>query len=598
MHDVPEKNAAILAPVAPIVAAALRNVGGIAQWSRVRRLERLEAYYKGRQYDGRPYDWDGTLASSDPLENPIGIPVPAEHYVPVAQRRPPVNYRLGRKIVQARTDLVFTGGDPEISVDGDQDTRDWLQAAAKVGQLWRRMKAARNLTGGMSESFLVHGIRAGRPFVEVLEACDVHVLAWADQDDRVPAHVLRVWKSNELEINPTDQTLEEVRRWYAQEWFVPLTPDDLAELDAAALAGTDTAPRGTERLLRYLPKDAAGPNRWELVTEVPLWEMPVIPMTNVDSDDGASEGDFEGLEGLIDEANAVLCATSGGTKRNVDPTLIVKEDPIKNPGEIGKGGTNTIWSEGGAEYLQLQSDGVKAGIDTFDRLKALGLDQASVTEFDPEKMSGAAQSGEALRRLLQPFIAIADSIRAFSVAPVAVKILRGWWRAALRIERRQAVEVTVIDPSGASSTVLRKDVVRLPPKIETDDDGETTGEKEERVPGEGGDVSIVWPDYVSLTSQDKLQLVQLLAQLVGGKPLATLRTVVAALKASKIVQIDDVEEEVEGLLVDQERNAAAQAATLGDVAPFGKGRTPPPKGGKAPPSSSSSSSSKEGPEDD
>jgi hypothetical protein len=310
----------------------------------------------------------------------------------------------------------------------------------------------------------------------------------------------------------------------------------------------------------------------------------VVWTDNVDADEREDgEGDFEGMEGTIDEANVVLGATTGGTARNVDPTLVVKLDPAMNPGKLRKGDHNTIFAPGGAEYLQLASDGVKAGLDTFSALKSLGLEQADVTEFDPEKMTGAAQSGEALRRLMQPFIAVCDGLRE-NYGEAWVRVLRGLWRLAIYLLAAPEQDVPLLDatgkpvvgPDGAVRTQRVRFELRLPPRVERDPSNGEIAETEDRVPGKGGDVSLTWHDYVAMTAQDKQMVATLIGTALGGKAFIQLRTAVKAAKNLDLLPIEDIDEEVEAIVDDTERIADANAGSLGMLAGGG------PKPGAAP----------------
>ncbi len=568
MPTFPSSKAIVPDGTDPLVRAALLGVERVSRFERTGRLESLDHYYRGTQYDAREYGWDGRF-----LASPGGLPVEPwypDWIVPLDQRRPPANYLVGRVIVERFTSLLFGDGRfPDVTLAGDPITEDFMRATCDAARLPECMIHARNLGGAQGTAIVSYAWVDGLPRVEVHAARHVLVLRWADPQQHIPHHVLKIWPTSEPGLDSDGQIIES-DGWMAREWRGP------------ALG----AP-GAERVLRYHPETHGRAAWWEVVAEAPLTECPVVWIRNEATDERHDgEGDFEGSEDMIDELNVILCATSTGTALNADPTLVVKCDPKLNPGKTKKGAFNTIYSPGGAEYLELTGSAVKAGIENVERLRAYLFEQTGMTVLDPEKMSGAAQSGEALRRLMQPTLAKADRRRETYGAGI-VALLQGLWRLARAIVASPPIALRTLDASGAP--VLgpggepvyewRKPSLRLPPRHEratdTNDKGEVTTTTEkvtERAPGAGGTIVLKWPEYFPPTEQDKLAKITTIQAANGGHPvLSPVHAVEAA--ASVFGVTTHADEELAEILEGTRLFADANAGALGQRAPDAPGGT-------------------------
>lgn len=527
MPSPPDPAALLLASTPPLVAAALRSVASIRRFERTQRLERLDRYYRGAQYDDRAYGWDGRhLASSESLGG--FAPFYPDWIVPLDQRRPPANYLVGRVIVDRFTSLLFGDGSfPEIRVEGDPVTEDFLRATSAAAQLPERMTHARNLGGAQGTAVLSYAWVDGLPVVEVHSAAHVLVLRWADPQRHVPHHVLKIWPTSEPAVDAEGQLVER-EGWLAREWLGP----------AQGREGRE----GRERVYVYTPADRDRPAQWTLAAEAALSECPVVWSRNEPVDERHDgEGDFEGSESTSHELNVILCATSTGTALNADPTLVVKCDPKLNPGRTKKGAYNTIYSPGGAEYLELSGQAVRAGIENVERLRANLFEQTGMTILDAEKMSGRAQSGEALKRLMAPTLAKADRRRETYGAGI-VQVLTGLWRLAKRIEAAPAVATPkvdeagapVLDAAGAPVVEMRKPALRVPPRRPEPEAGAQVGgaavELVERRPGAGGTCSSSSRASVTTPNTGAAALIALSGASTGLSPLAAR---IALIRASR-----------------------------------------------------------------
>lgn len=510
------------------------------EWERSERMERQQRYFEGTQYEDRDYDWDGSFR---PVSDAIGSASPAfpPQLVPMARRRPPSVYRLGKIIVQRYTALLFgEAGFPELHVEDDQDTEDFVRGVAEAADLPQVFADARDLGGQLGTAVLSYAWVDGEPSVEVHNAAQIVPLAWENPGKRILRQAVKVWVSEEASI-AEDGTLEQRDVWMAREWTGATSP-----------TASSPAMPGADRLYRYQPEDRLAGARWELIEQVVVDGVcPVVWILN-ERKDGSLDGrgDFEGQEGMLDALNFALCATSGGTARNADPTLVLGLPPEKNSGEpIRKGGHNVIFAgdgAGGTKYLEISGSSTTAGLDVTDRLKSFALEDADVTLLDPEKMSGAAQSGEALRRLLFPMVKRAQKFRTQYGIGIR-RVLEG-----------------LVDQARRLGNVA----FRLPPIIDKVTEQAEDGTPRERVmsirarvPGTGTQMSLRWPQMFPASASDTQAEVATILQANGNKPIISMRTGVET--AARIFGVKDVDQELHDILEHEEQMADASAGSFG-----------------------------------
>lgn len=292
-----------------------------------------------------------------------------------------------------------------------------------------------------------------------------------------------------------------------------------------------------------------------------------------DSEDVDGEGDYEGLEPTLDEVNQLLSAAAKGTKANVDPTLVIKMDPgTANAGTVQKGSENAIFSSGGAEYLELKGQATAAAISMLDRLTLYVFDTAGVVKPDPEKLSGSAQSAQALRLLFAPMLAHADLLREqygeFGIKPIIVDMLRA---ARSLLARNEAV-------------ILPDRVEPVPPEPEEepeddDPDADPLAPKPpkppgppkrpepaklrtvKRKPGTSDNVALNWNPYFPPTWDDITKASTAVQTANGKKPVISQRTSIAAVQS--LFGVRDVDAEMEAIHEDSERSLDQAVRAMG-----------------------------------
>lgn len=506
----------------------------LAETRRFRDLDRLESYYRCTQDDGKQYDWDGRF-----LGYGVEADIAPGWFVPYKKRKPSSRYDLAKVIVNRLTSFIF-GGDrfPEIRVLGDSDAEDYAKALCAAARLPARMAEARNLGGSTGTVCLSWGFIDGRPKVEVHNAKHCTVLRWADQSE---------WKvSAAIKCFMFPRQVFEGGKVKLKDFFFARYWDENVEI-----------------VWEPMPREVASSSRWtewkHRVIRHDCGSAPFYWVQNIpDSQDPDGECDYEGLCDTLDEINQLLSATGRGTKANVDPTLVLKMDPAYNDGAIKRGSDNVIWSPNGAEYLELRGTSTEVALRLVERLRAFALDTASVVLADAEKLSGAAQSAQALRILYAPMLAKCDVLREqyteFAIRPILVDMLRF-------ARKMQSSSEVVVTEDGEEAVVQRQ--VVLPPRVIEEED---TVRIEARVPGTSEDLTFNWLPYFSPTWRDIKEASEAVKSANGAKPFISQRSSIAAVQS--LFGIDDVEQELHELHEEAEQAVSLAQKSFGVGAPM------------------------------
>lgn len=501
----------------------------LVETSRFRDLDRLEAYYRCAQDEHKQYDWDGYF-----LGYGVEADIAPGWFVPYKRRKPASRYDLARVVVNRLTSFLF-GSDrfPEIRVPGDPAAEDFVKALCEAARLPMRMAEARSLGGACGTVCLSWGFVRGKPRVEVHNAKHVTVLRWADQSEmRVGAALMaysfprRVFERGKLVVKDY---------FFAHYW------DEHREI-----------------VWEPMPRDVASSPTWSSSPSRTIAHgfgfCPFYWIQNQpDSQDPDGDSDYEGLCPTLDEINQLVSATAKGTKANVDPTLVVKMDPTANEGVLRRGSDNVIWSSGGAEYLELRGTSTQTALALLDKLRAYVLDACGVVLADADKLSGAAQSAQALRILYAPMLARCDVLREqyteFAIKPV----LRDMLRASRMLLARRTEAVT---EEGEKVVIVSP--VQLPPRIVQRGDETVV---EERNPGTSEELLCNWNPYFAPTWQDIKNAAEAVKLANGGKAVISQATGVASVQT--LFGVSDVEAELHRIHEETEREVEMAAKAVG-----------------------------------
>lgn len=501
---------------------------------RYRDLLKRTAYYRCTQHRSKPFTFDGCLA-----EFGEDLDVTSDDFIPMRRRRPHLRMDLAKVIVTRLTPFVF-GKDkfPQLKIEGDEDAEDYVRALCVEAGVPVKMVEARNLGGACGSVAFSWGFVEGRPIVEVHEAAFVEVVEWTDYHDRRPSAVLKCYPYKLREFT-SDGLPIDVEYWYARYWDqqIDVTWPKI-RLELANSVDWPSAPHTTVAHSTNI---------------CPVYWVQNMP----DSSHVDGMSDYDEQEECFDTGDILLSASAQGTILNVDPTVVIKDDPNRNDGVLRKGSQFAIYSKGGAEYLEISGAAQSAAVSLIDKLKQIELDKASVVVPDPSKLSALGLSGEAIKALYAPMLAKCD-------------VLREQYGKALRemLEDMLAVahKLTEEPRMGDDGQKYWARVV-LPPRVtkEKTDSGETVVTRTERVPGVGTNVTLSWPPYFPITAQDKKDAVQTMKEGTGGQQVISQETAVTEL--APIVGVEDPRAELDKIEAEKEANAKRAKDIMGAGAP-------------------------------
>lgn len=490
---------------------------------RYKQLDRMQSYFDCAQHDSKGYDFDGRVISSNMqginATQPMISGEKAGWYVPLRMRRPSATYRLARVIVNAFTNMVFGENRfPNIRVNGDEDSQDFLQSITKVAQLPVRMIRARNLGGAMGTACLSWAYVKGKPRVQVHNAKQIYIQQWEDREEFIPRHVTEAY------LYPQDNYDEQKKKfvrqwfWYRRDWTQTV---DVLFKPALYEYGVEPA--------------------WEVDTTKSavhndkLCHFVWIQNSPSDNEDGIS--DYDGLWEVFDTIDLLLSVIMRGATLNLDPTLVLKMDidQVQRMG-VKKGSDNAlaVGPEGSADYLELGGGSIEAGINLFNANRRNALETAQCVVPDPSKVAAAGTSAVAMKLVYAPMLGQSDILRE-QYGSGMKRLLEPMHTVAKAMSKSTVI---ITDEDGNPSEVQQS--VELPPKVEktpvTDDDGNPTGDHEittkDRIPGEGGEIDLPWGPYFMPTPADQSALVTTLSTAVGAQPIMSTETATEILMAA------------------------------------------------------------------
>ncbi len=547
------------------------NLSHLCGSMRFQILDTLEAYYRCKQYQGRRYDWDGKMRGYGQAAD-----IAPGWYVPLKLRVPSTRYDLARLIVRRFTAMVF-GSDrfPQLIVDGDDEAQDYVRALAEAAKLPSRMQEIRNKGGAQGAVGASFGFVDGKPRISVHSAKHITVLRWADKYEHRPAEVLESYAYPRDVWDAKSGRVKQITMYFARYW------DENVEV-----------------IWDPIPMELAIEGGWQNKVKsttiqhgfgfCPFYWAQNLP----ESDEVDGDSDFEGMTDTLDQLNTLLSATAKGTVANVDPTLVIKDDRRNNDGVVRKGEGNAIWSKGGAEYLELRGDSLKAALELLRELKQETLDTVGVVLGDPDKMSSGVQSAAALRMIYLPMLTQSDILRD-QYGTMIVQLMGGLLVASKMIWEQEPGEIITTDDG---QRLQEKPTVTLPPRVvktagkrpEPGEIGEAeadTSELVDRTPGELETITLNWPPYFPNTWADtKMAVEAVQAATGGGKALISRKTGLENL--ATMMGVADVDAELSDIDQDRATDAAfTQAALSAEVEITGPPEPPEgqPFGNQPPP---------------
>lgn len=472
------------------------------------------SFYECGQHDKKMFDFDGRVIPAGGVvamaAQPLISKEVAAWYVPLKARRPSSPYRLAKVIVSAFTNMVF-GEDrfPQVRVDGDADSQDYLQAIVKVTSLPVRMIRARNLGGGTGTVGLSWCFVNGRPRVQVHNAKYLYVHSWEDRESLIPRHVTEVYQYPKDEWDPERKRYARRLYWHRRDWT---RSNDILFKPVLVEPGRDPAEKWEPDLDRSV---VHGDGLTHFV-----W------VQNLPSDDIDGLPDYEGLFESFDAIDLLLSVITRGATLNLDPTLVVKTDlAMANTFGLRKGSDNALVVDaqtgGDASYLELAGTSIEAGVKLFEAKRRAILEVAQCVIPDPDEVAAGGTSSVAQKVAYAPMLGKCDVLRE-QYGTAIQRLLEAMLAVAMSYEKNKRT-VVVYDEEGKPSEEEVK--LDLPARVEKtpildEETGAPTGEHDvelkERVPGEGGDIDLEWGSYFMPTPADQQGIVTTLSTAVGG----------------------------------------------------------------------------------
>ncbi|MFA6168725.1 MAG: phage portal protein, partial [Gemmatimonadaceae bacterium] len=288
-----------------ILKTFLKANAFLGETDRFRRLDRLEAYYRGLQHDHKRHDWDGNSLDLSPMfAGSVASMTPImPGYVQIRFRRPDVKFPLNRQVVRRFTDLLFSHTrKPQFEVEDDADTEDYLSTLINASNFFRQIKRARNHGGAMGSACVIFYFQNGKPTFRAINP-KFCTPVWADEDARELQALKIEYKVPREEFQKESGKPKTI--WYVYRRLItdqsdtiwPLTPiheqKGLAEFD-------------DEKASTVIHGYGFCPAEWAY---------------NVEDDDNDYDGapDADGTYDLMDAIDILWSQANKGTKSNMDP---------------------------------------------------------------------------------------------------------------------------------------------------------------------------------------------------------------------------------------------------------------------------------------
>ncbi len=505
----------------------------ITDSDRYRALDFTHSFALSTQHDWKTHNFYGAvIQSGESWRNKglMSVAMPSV-YIPIDMRRPNAPFRLAPLIVESFTGLVFGHGHfPTVDAEGDADTEDFVQALIEAGDLPTVMMRARDCGGGVGTVGLSWRFADGAPRTKVHNGKNLWVHVWGDFDALLPEHVSEIVKVAKDGVDPKTRKPKRCWFWRRRDW-TPLA--DVVFVDQAC-----------DEPINWIVDEAETTVHGEGETHF-VW----VP--NLPDDDEATridgkcdfDGQFESLN-TLDVLNSVVTT---GAVRNLDPTLVLKLDPLIARMGVRKGSDNalTVGEQGSAGYLELSGTSITAGIALLDKEEQKILRVSQCVIPDPSEVAAAGTSSLAIRLLYLPMLGKADLLRA-QYGRALVRLLEQQLRSARRympaIDRETGVTVypvesSVVKHADGSSEDIESEVectLSLPPKVTEAEvlgaDGRPTGKKvstkHARTPGHAERLTLKWGEYFPPTETERQAKGTTLAAATGGKPVMAQRSAV------------------------------------------------------------------------
>lgn len=433
----------------------------IGELPRTLKIDALEAWYNGTAYtygpyaEGRKYPWDQEFDNGKriPLEN-----------------RRPYQYNIARHIVNTSAGMLFGYEHfPGLEAEGDEKTEEWIAVLSEAVSLEDEMLRAAKVGGRARSVPVIFKVVEGYPRIEILPPQFCRPLFGPDGESL--KHLRYQLKASaEYLFNMGYDGLDEKKQyWHRREY----TPD--AEIWYLPVEVSDD---GTPPVFVVDESRTVYHN---------LGVLSGVWIPNLKSDDPVDgEASYEAVIDLMHQVNLLGSMAVRSIRKMSDPTLaytnVEDVEDLPESQKVGSSSGGSVVSPGDVKLLEMTGGGQEAAKAWLADLKqAIGM-ISRVIEVDPEKLSGSAQSGYALRILHGPLIELVGELRLT------------YGKALIRLVRLMLEVVTRL-PAGS---------IFLPRKVEG-------------MPNPQAVLSLRWGDFFEPTPQDiKTEVETMLAAVAGG----------------------------------------------------------------------------------
>ena len=450
-------------------------------------FEKCMSYVEDRAYD-HLMDW--TRAEALSKEGP-------ESYVPVSDRKPFIRLNIP-KLMSARLSSKLCGQKvfPNIKIEADPDTQEYLKAIVRAGMLKAKLIEAGKHLVQVGASFVRYYVAGSRFMVHCYNANYCYP-NFDENNELIDCVVRYVYKDGE----DLDKYGQPKRKWH-QSYFG----------------------RNFDILFDNPPYDpqATEPPQFKEVSRV---EHGLGFVQGEWFRNSERAGTYDG-HSLVEEAipfldslNYSLCRSIKASDYNQDPILGLNgmdEDDV----DVLIRSSEKAWNmgrEGKGQFIESGMSGVQVAVELRDKIRVFVQDLTRIVLLDPEKISGHAQSGKALEILHAPMVDLIEEMRPFfalSLQNLVVKMAV----TNLVLFRKTAVSPVTI-PEGYQPKSF--------------------------------DITWKWPPIFQMTSQDLIQKVNAVAAAVNGN-LVSRRTGVRLLADE--FGVDDPELELQEIVTQPNLN--------------------------------------------
>jgi hypothetical protein len=526
----------------------MARIARLGMTPRQQMLNHLWGWYRCTHYESRKYDWDGQQ-HADPLEHeaiatagfiPPGF-YDAGHMFPLKFKRPTAPYNLVKVIVDRFTATLFSERrHPNLRVDGDPDTEDYVHALVEASRLWPAMMQARTFGGATGSVAVGFQFVSGKPIVEV------HDPRWIFPQfkDRI---MLTLSSIEKRYIYPMEMRDPETGEWKEVPfWYRRIIDEESDVLYKPEPVGDGEEPEWQE--------DIRVDHRLGFCPVVWIQNMPAL-------DDIDGDPDCTGIYELVESIDTLLAQANVGTVSNCDPTVTLITDAQDIP-ELRKGSRNAIRLPTGsaASYMEISGSGPEAARKMAEEFRKYALEVAQCVLEHPEMERRTATE---IERVYSTMIAKADILREQYGQRGVIPLVE------MMIDAARKLSIPVVNGDGQ----IERQTLNLPPKVQPD-----SPDRIARTLGPGGVLKIQWPGYFEPTLTDiELATRSAIAAKAGG--------LIDSEHASKFVagyyRVEDVPgmmKKVESEAKDQQEAIAASAMAglpmpgSGGGHPYGKVR--------------------------